>query len=48
MTREQITDISERYGLERILEDAYIDVPFVLEILNELGYIHLEAYADED
>lgn len=48
MKREEVTEILEAYGLERILEDHHMDLPFVLDLLNELGYINLEQYIDED
>jgi len=48
MKREEVTEILEAYGLERILEDHHMDVPFVLELLEGLGYINLEQYEDED
>lgn len=48
MNREQVTEILEAYGLERILEDHHMDLPFVLEVLDELGYLNLGEYVDED
>lgn len=48
MKREEVTEILETYGLERILEDHHMDLPFVLELLDELGYINLEQYFDTD
>jgi len=48
MNREEVTEMLEAYGLERILEDHHMDVPFVLELLDQLGYINLEEYQDED
>jgi len=39
-----LTELVEAYGLERILEDAQITLPEVLDILDELGFLHLGIY----
>ena len=48
MTEEQILDILDSRGLDTILEDNYMSLPFVLGLLNDLGYINLEQYKDND
>lgn len=47
MTKEQVEKILDRVGLEMILGDAYLDLPEVLDILQDLGYIDLERYEEE-
>lgn len=47
MKQQEIEDILERYGLERILEDNLTTLTTVLDILVDLGYLDLEMY-DED
>lgn len=45
---EHITELIECYGLDRILEDHHITLPEVLDILDELGFLHLDMYDDPD
>jgi len=47
MTRQEIEKILESVGLEMILGDAYLDLPEVLDILQDLGYIDLSEYEEE-
>jgi len=44
---EEILDMIEAYGFERILEDAGMKQADVLSILDELGFVDLEIYEDE-
>lgn len=44
---ELAEELLERYGLERILEDAELNVAKVLIILDELHYLNLEQYEGE-
>ena len=44
---EEVLDMIEAYGYERILEDFYIDKVDVLLILDELGFISIEEYDDK-
>lgn len=44
MTKEYINKLLDLYGLERILEDNQTSVPEILEILEDLGYVHLDHY----
>jgi len=46
-TYEEVLDMIEAYGFERILEDGEINKPDVLLILDELGFIELEMYDDD-
>ena len=48
MTQDDITDLLDKYGIERILEDNQWKTYEILEILEELGYIHLDMYLDPD
>jgi len=48
MTRQEIEKILEKVGLEMILGDAYLDLPEVLDILQDLGYIDLSEYDEEE
>jgi len=41
---DNITELIEAYGLDRILEDAQITLPEALDILDELGFLHLDIY----
>lgn len=47
MSDETIEEILECYGLDRILEDNLLTLVQVLSILNDLGYITLEEYAND-
>ena len=44
MNYEEVLDMVEAYGFERILEDFHMDEVGVLLILNELGFINIEEY----
>jgi hypothetical protein len=44
---EEVLDMIEAYGYERILEDFYMDKVDVLLILDELGFISIEEYDDK-
>ena len=48
MTEEQILEILDLRGLDNILEENYMTLPFALSVLNDLGYINLEQYEDTD
>ena len=48
MKKKKIYDCLERYGLDRILEDNQITLLDCLDILEELGFICLEMYEDEE
>lgn len=48
MTQDDITDLLDKYGIERILEDNQWKLCEILEILEELGYIHLDMYTDPE
>jgi hypothetical protein len=45
---ERLQDILDRYGLDRILEDNRWEIIDVLDLLEELGYINLEMYEEEE
>lgn len=46
MTEEQILEILDLRGLDNILEENYMTLPFALSVLNDLGYLDLERYID--
>jgi len=46
--KDDIVEILDLYGLERILEDNYIDLPDAISILEELGFVCLEMYLKEE
>ena len=48
MTKSEINEILDAYGLERILEDNGHVIADVVDILEELGFIDLEQYRDDD
>lgn len=48
MTEEEIFEILEQRGLDNILEEHYMTLPFALSILDELGYLDLERYKEEE
>ena len=48
MTEDEIAHLLETRGLDSILEDNYMSLPFALSILEGLGYINLEQYKDND
>jgi len=43
-----IEELLERYGLDRMLEDNYISLSEALQLLEDLGYINLEMYVDDE
>lgn len=47
MEIEDIEDIIDKYGVERVLEDHRLSWAVVLQILDECRYIDLEDYTDE-
>lgn len=47
MQPNQIAEILELYGLERILEDNQITLVEAIEILEELQFLDLEMYIHE-
>ena len=48
MTEDEIQEILSSRGLDNILEENYMTLPFALSVLNDLGYINLEQYEDTD
>lgn len=48
MKKEDIEWVLEERGLESILEDNSTTIVELLDILNELGYIHLDMYLTEE
>lgn len=46
--RQYINYLLKTYGLRQILDDNNITVVEALEILDELGFIDLEQYKDEE
>ena len=48
MTEEQILEILDLRGLDTILEEHHMSLPFVLGLLNDLGYLDLERYTDSE
>lgn len=48
MTEDEIQEILSSRGLDSILEDHYMTLPFALSVLNDLGYINLEQYEEVD
>lgn len=45
---DEVLDLLETYGIERILEDSQTDMPSVLMVLDELGFVELEMYDDDN
>lgn len=45
---DEVLDLLETYGIERILEDSNTDMPSVLMVLDELGFVELEMYDDDN
>jgi len=39
-----ITELIDLYGLDRLLEDSQITLAEALDILDELGFLHLDLY----
>ena len=48
VTEEQILEILDLRGLDTILEEHHMSLPFVLGLLNDLGYLDLERYTDSE
>lgn len=48
MTDDEVEFILEKYGLERILEDAQMTLVGMVSLMNELGYLYLEQYEEEE
>ena len=48
MTEEQILEILDLRGLDTILEEHHMSLPFVLGLLHDLGYLDLERYIDSE
>ena len=48
MTEDEIQEILSSRGLDNILEENYLTLPFALSVLNDLGYINLEQYEETD
>lgn len=48
MDKEQIDDIIDKYGIDRILQDNGFNTTDVFEILDDLGYINLSMYINDD
>ena len=47
-TKEQIKQLIETYGYQRILADHNLTLWKTLEILDDLGYLLLERYEDKE
>ena len=45
---DEVLDLLETYGIDRILEDSQTDMPSVLIVLDELGFVELEMYDDDN
>jgi len=45
---DEVLDLIETYGIERILEDSNTDMPSVLIVLDEIGFVELEMYDDDN
>jgi len=48
MTEDEIQEILSSRGLDTILEENYLTLPFVLSLLDELGYMELERYKENE
>ena len=48
MTKEDIIELIEKYGIEWILDDCELSQAQALEILDELGFIDLGKYSSDD
>ena len=48
MTKREIEDLLDKYGLDMILEDSGLVMTDVIDILEELGFIDLEQYQNDD
>jgi hypothetical protein len=45
---DEVLDLLETYGIERILEDSNTDMPSILIVLDEIGFVELEMYDDDN
>ena len=45
---DEVLDLLETYGIERILEDSNADMPSILIVLDEIGFVELEMYDDDN
>lgn len=45
---KRVRRILEAYGLDRILEDNDITIEQVVTLLEDLGYLYLEMYEEEE
>ena len=45
---DEVLDLLETYGIDRILEDSQTDMPSVLIVLDALGFVELEMYDDDN
>ena len=45
---KRVRRILETYGLDRILEDNDITIEQVVTLLEDLGYLYLEMYEEEE
>ena len=48
MKKEDIEQVLESYGLDRILEDNLTTLADILDTLVDLGYLNLDMYGDTD
>lgn len=48
MEDDEVEFILEKYGIDRILEDAQMTLVDVLSLMNELGYVYLDQYEEEE
>ena len=46
--KQYISTLLQKYGLRQLLADSNITIVEALEILDELGFIDLEQYRNED
>lgn len=46
--KRYISELLSKYGLRQILVDSNITIVEALEILEELGFVDLEQYQEED
>lgn len=45
---DEVLDLLETYGIERILEDSNTDMPSILIVLDEIGFVELEMYDNDN
>jgi len=48
LTLDEIQEILDERGLDTLLEEHYLTLPFVLSLLDELGYMELERYKENE